>query len=53
MDNAIKGIRCNVENCIHNKNACECTANYIDVSCTCSKPDCCDETECKTFKSKC
>lgn len=47
-----RSIHCNVESCVFNKNACECTADKIDVSCTCANPDCCDETECKTFKSR-
>ncbi len=48
----IYGIHCNVDNCVYNKNASECTAGKIDVSCTCSDPNCCDETECKTFKAR-
>lgn len=52
MENINRGIHCNVTSCVYNKDACDCTAEKIDVSCTCSKPDCCDETECKTFKAR-
>ena len=48
----IYGINCDVSNCIHNRNSCECIAGKIDVCCTCSDPNCCDETVCKTFKAK-
>lgn len=48
----IYGINCDVTSCVHNNNACECTADKIDVCCTCSEPDCCDETVCKTFKAR-
>ena len=45
-------LHCNVASCAFNKNAGECTADHVDVSCTCSEPDCCDETECRTFKAR-
>ena len=45
-------LHCSVDSCVFNKDSCECTADSVDVSCTCSDPDCCDETECRTFKSK-
>ena len=48
----IYGIKCDVANCVYNRNACDCVAGTIDVVCTCAKPDCCNETACKTFKSK-
>ncbi|MBP3793476.1 MAG: DUF1540 domain-containing protein [Ruminococcus sp.] len=46
------GISCDVGSCVFNKNECECTADSISVCCTCSDPECCSETQCKTFKSK-
>lgn len=48
----IYGIHCNVDNCVYNSNNCECTAGKINVGCTCIDPNCCDETECKTFKAR-
>ena len=45
----IYGIHCNVDKCVYNSNNCECTAGKINVGCTCTDPNCCDETECKTF----
>lgn len=48
----IYGINCDVSSCVYNRNACECTAGSIDVCCTCKEPDCCDETQCKTFKAR-
>ncbi|MCR5539996.1 MAG: DUF1540 domain-containing protein [Ruminococcus sp.] len=48
--NKISGICCDVENCVHNHKGCECTADSIQVCSTCSDPNCCDETICKTFK---
>ena len=41
----IYGIHCNVDNCVYNSNNCECTAGKINVGCTCTDPNCCDETE--------
>ena len=35
-----------------NKDDHSCTADSIDVNRTCASPDCCDETECATFKAK-
>ncbi|MBP3271238.1 MAG: DUF1540 domain-containing protein [Ruminococcus sp.] len=52
MNESNRAINCNVESCIYNKNSCECTADHINVNCTCSDPDCSDETECRTFKSR-
>ena len=46
----IYGIHCDVANCVHNQHGCECTAGRIQVCSTCTDPDCCDETICKTFK---
>ena len=48
----INGINCDVESCVYNHNSCECTAGRIQVCSTCSEPDCCDETGCKTFKAR-
>lgn len=49
----IYGINCDVSNCVYNRDSHECVAGSIDVCCTCKDPDCCDETQCKTFKAKC
>lgn len=46
------GISCNVSSCVYNKDCCECMADSIDVCCTCKEPDCCDETQCRTFKAR-
>jgi hypothetical protein len=48
----IQGINCDVSSCVYNRNSHECVAGRIDVCCTCSEPDCCDETQCKTFKAR-
>lgn len=53
MNDKIRRVRCDVESCVHNSGAKECTADKIDVTQTCDKPDCCDETQCKTFKPNC
>ncbi len=52
MEDRINGIHCDVSNCIYNRNSCECVAGKIDVCRCCSDPECSDETECKTFKSR-
>lgn len=49
----IKGISCDVSNCVYNRDSCECTAGKIKVCSTCCDPECCDETQCRTFKAKC
>ena len=46
------GISCDVSSCVYNSDCCECTADSIKVCCTCKDPDCCDETQCKTFKAR-
>lgn len=46
------GIKCDVESCAFNHVGKECTADSIEVCCTCSDPNCCDETLCKTFKQR-
>ncbi len=46
------GINCDVSSCVYNRDPHECTANCIDVCCTCKDPGCCDETQCRTFKAK-
>ena len=49
----IYGIKCDVANCVHNRNAKECVAGKIDVCCCgCATPNCAAQTECKTFKAR-
>lgn len=48
----INGIHCDVTSCEYNCNACECVADKVDIHCTCSEPNCSDETICKTFKPR-
>lgn len=50
--NTLRSVRCDVKSCVHNVDGCECSADRISVNCTCSSPDCCDETQCSTFKAK-
>ncbi|NLZ45740.1 MAG: DUF1540 domain-containing protein [Clostridiales bacterium] len=52
MENKINGIRCDVSNCVYNRDAKECVAGKIDVCSCCNAPHCSDETACKTFQSK-
>lgn len=52
MEEKIYGINCDVSNCVYNRNAKECVAGKINICRCCNTPDCCDETVCKTFKSK-
>ena len=47
-----KRVSCNVESCAFNNDDHSCAADKIDVNRTCASPDCCDETECATFKPK-
>ncbi len=51
MNNQVNGINCDVQSCIYNDSHA-CNAGSIDVCCTCSQPDCSDETVCKTFKAR-
>lgn len=48
----LRSVKCDVESCIHNVDGSECSADSIKVCSTCSSPDCADETQCRTFKSK-
>lgn len=50
--NRLYGITCDVESCVYNRDSSECTAEKINVCSTCSEPECCDETVCKTFKAR-
>lgn len=52
MEHSLNGIACEVSNCIYNEDSRECTAKKVNICCTCTKPDCSDETECKTFKAR-
>ncbi|MBP1532550.1 MAG: DUF1540 domain-containing protein [Ruminococcus sp.] len=52
LDKKKHGIHCDVENCVYNHDAHECTANSIEVCATCDDPGCCDETICRTFEPK-
>lgn len=48
-------IKCDVENCKYNNcDACECTLDEIEVSCSCNGCDChkVKETICSSFKEK-
>ena len=45
-------IRCDVDSCIYNEDAKHCHAEKINICSTCAEPECCDETVCKTFKSR-
>ncbi|MBQ8381242.1 MAG: DUF1540 domain-containing protein [Clostridia bacterium] len=47
----IKGINCNVENCVYNDGKCECYAGEISVGPHDAK--CSANTVCATFKPKC
>ncbi|MBR1862583.1 MAG: DUF1540 domain-containing protein [Ruminococcus sp.] len=44
------GIVCDVKNCVFNHEGSRCTAKTIEVRSTCSEPECCDETLCRTFR---
>ncbi len=46
----IKGINCNVENCVYNEGKCECYAGEISVGP--SNATCSGNTVCATFKPK-
>ncbi|MBR6872206.1 MAG: DUF1540 domain-containing protein [Ruminococcus sp.] len=48
----LSSVKCDVTSCAHNVNGRECSADSISVCCTCSCPDCPDETLCKTFKAR-
>ncbi|GAA6427160.1 DUF1540 domain-containing protein [Dielma fastidiosa] len=44
-------INCRVDNCIFNEHQC-CCAHEITVGCQCGKADCCQQTECDSFKRR-
>lgn len=45
-------IHCDVQECIHNKDACECTLSRVNISnCNCTTKKC-DDTACESFKPK-
>ncbi len=49
----VMGIKCNVSSCVYNRDNEDCVAGKIDVTtCGCSTPNCCAQTECKTFKPR-
>ena len=50
QDCAIKGIHCDVRNCVYNANGCDCHAEKISVGP--SNATCGSETVCVTFKPK-
>ncbi len=52
QNDKIQGINCDVASCVYNRDNCECMAGKVDICCCCDKPDCCDETICRTFKPK-
>ena len=45
-------ISCDVDSCVFNHDSHHCTADRIQVCCTCAEPDCCDETICRTFRPR-
>lgn len=48
MNNEIKGISCEVKNCVHHDSSNCCTAGHIKVGSTNAKSTM--ETKCETFK---
>ena len=48
MDKEIKGISCEVKNCIHHDKANNCTAGHINVGTTSATSA--NETNCETFE---
>lgn len=46
----IKGVCCDVKNCVHHEGECDCTANRIAVGP--SYASSCTDTVCATFKQK-
>lgn len=45
-------IHCDVQECMHNKDACECTLSRVKISnCNCTTKKC-DDTACESFKPK-
>jgi len=45
-------IHCNVGNCVHNRQGCECVAGRINILNQCTDPHACEETECRTFQER-
>lgn len=50
-ESALKGINCDVKNCVYNENGCACHAPRISVGPAEAKNSA--ETVCATFKPKC
>lgn len=49
----IYGVKCDISNCVYNRDSKECVAGKIDVCrCGCQDPNCSAQTECKTFKPR-
>ncbi|MBR6045582.1 MAG: DUF1540 domain-containing protein [Ruminococcus sp.] len=48
----LNSVRCDVSSCVHNVDGCACSADSIKVCCTCTSPDCADETLCRTFRAR-
>ncbi len=50
IDHAIRGIRCDVKNCVYHKDAYSCTAGQITVGPSYATG--CGDTACRTFEQK-
>lgn len=52
MKETLSSVKCDVTSCVHNVDGKRCSADKISVCCTCSDPNCADETLCKTFSAR-